>query len=68
MGRKDWTSEKIFDRLINNKSERTYWDNVRELRKRANQDVYNQAYKLVKSDSDNKKMTVHTVLQHWRLI
>lgn len=56
MGRKNWTSEKIFDRLVNNKSEKTYWNNISELRKRANDDVFNQAYKLAKSQIDKKKI------------
>ena len=56
MGRKDWASEKIFDRLVNNKSKKTYWDNITELRKRVNDDVYNLAYKLSHSESDKKKI------------
>lgn len=32
MGRKNWTDEKLFFRLVNNKSDKTYWDNIRELR------------------------------------
>ena len=56
MGRKNWTSEKIFDRLVNNKSQKTYWNNISELRKRANEDVYDQAFKLAKSESDKKKI------------
>lgn len=56
MGRKNWTSEKIFDRLVNNKSEKTYWSNISELRKRANDDVFNQAYEFAKSQNDKKKI------------
>ena len=56
MGRKNWTSEKVFDRLVNNKSQKTYWDNISELRKRDNEDVYDQAFKLAKSESDKKKI------------
>ena len=56
MGRKNWTSEKIFDRLVNNKSQKTYWNNISELRKRANEDVYDQAFKLAKSERDKKKI------------
>lgn len=56
MGRINWTSEKIFDRLVNNKSQKTYWNNISELRKRANEDVYDQAFKLAKSESDKKKI------------
>ena len=56
MGRKDWKSEKIFDRLVNNKSQKTYGENISELRKRANEDIHNQAYNLAKSKYDKKKI------------
>lgn len=56
MGRENWTSEKIFDRLVNNKSEKTYWNNISELRKRANEDVFNKAYEFAKSQIDKKKI------------
>ncbi len=56
MGRKNWTSEKIFDRLVNNKSQNTYWKNISELRTRATEDVYDQAYKLANSEIDKKKI------------
>ncbi|MFT5723206.1 MAG: hypothetical protein ACI9JN_000315 [Bacteroidia bacterium] len=56
MGRINWTSEKIFDRLVNNKSHKTYWNNISELRKRATKDIYDHAFKLAKSESDKKKI------------
>jgi len=56
MGRKNWTSEKIFERLVNNKSQKTYWNNISELRKRATEDIYDQAYKLANSESDKQKI------------
>jgi hypothetical protein len=56
MGRKNWTSEKIFDRLVNNKSQKTYWNNISELRKRATEEIYDQAYKLAKSENDKNKI------------
>lgn len=56
MGRKNWKSEKFFERLMNNKSQKTYWNNIAELRKRATEDVYVQAYKLTKSKSDKNKI------------
>lgn len=56
MGRENWTNEKIFERLVNNKSEKTYWNNISELRKRANDEVYNQAYEFAKSQIDKKKI------------
>jgi hypothetical protein len=56
MARENWKSEKIFERLVNNKSQKTYWNNISELRKRATDEIYDQAYKLTKSESDKKKI------------
>lgn len=56
MARENWKSEQIFDRLVNNKSQKTYWDNIRELRKRATEEIYDQAYTLATSESDKKKI------------
>lgn len=56
MSRKNWTSEKIFSRLLNNKTQKTFWDNITELRKRPNKEVYNQAYNLSKSNNEKEKI------------
>jgi len=56
MSRKKWTSEKIFTRLLNNKTQKTFWENIRELRKRPNIGVYNKAYKLAKSEIEKEKI------------
>tara|TARA_B110000240_G_scaffold150428_1_gene166633 strand:- start:307 stop:753 length:447 start_codon:yes stop_codon:yes gene_type:complete len=56
MSRKNWTSEKIFTRLLNNKTQKTFWENVSELRKRSNKVVYNQAFKLANSEIDKEKI------------
>ncbi|GAB7258319.1 hypothetical protein [Polaribacter sp. OB-PA-B3] len=56
MSRKKWTSEKIFTRLLNNKTQKTFWENIRELRKRPNKKVYNRAFKLAKSESEKEKI------------
>ena len=56
MSRKKWTSEKIFTRLLNNKTQKTFWKNVRELRKRPNKEVYNQAFKFANSESEKEKI------------
>jgi len=56
MARENWNSEKIFDRLVNNKSQKTYWNNISELRKRATEKTYDQAYEFAKSDNDKKKI------------
>ncbi|MBW8682881.1 HEAT repeat domain-containing protein [Chitinophaga rhizophila] len=49
MSRNDWSNDKLFDRLLGNKSSRTYWDNVRELCRRPDKDVYKRCVALTKS-------------------
>ena len=56
MSRKKWTSEKIFTRLLNNKTQKTFWENVRELRKRPNKEVYNRAFKLANSEIEKEQI------------
>jgi len=63
MSREKWTSEKIFTRLLNNKTQKTYSENVSELRKRPNQNVYKKAYELAKSNVDNQKIIGLDILQ-----
>jgi hypothetical protein len=63
MSRKNWTSEKIFTRLLTNKTQKTYWDNISELRRRPNQDVYTKAYQLAKKNIDSQKIVGLNVLQ-----
>jgi hypothetical protein len=56
MSRKKWTDEKLFFRLLNNKSDKTYWDNIRELRSRANVNIFNTCKKLVKSSKPKERI------------
>ena len=56
MSRKKWSSDKIFERLLNNKSKQTYWDNISELRSRPNKDVFRRAFSLTKSESKKEKI------------
>ncbi len=63
MRRKNWTSEKILNRLLNNKTQKTYWDNISELRKRPNQEVFKKAYEFAKSDFDKQKIIGLDILQ-----
>jgi hypothetical protein len=55
MSRKNWTSEKIFTRLLTNKAQKTYWDNISELRRRPNEDVFTKACQLAKTNIDSQK-------------
>ena len=63
MRRKNWTSEKIFNRLLNNKTKKTYWENISELRRRPNEEVFDKAYELAKSTIDKQKIIGLDVLQ-----
>lgn len=54
MSRKAWTDEKLFFRLLNNKSKKTYWDNVHELRLRPNENVFNTCIKLIRSSKSQE--------------
>ena len=56
MSRKNWTDEKLFFRLVNNKSDKTYWDNIRELRSRANANNFNACVKLIKSSKPKERI------------
>lgn len=56
MSRKEWTDDKLFFRLLNNKSDKTYWDNISELRSRPNNSVFEKCQDLVNSDNPKKRM------------
>lgn len=52
--RENWTNEKIFSRLKNNKSNKTYWDNISALRRRPCKVVFDMAYKLACSENEKE--------------
>ena len=56
MSRKNWSNEKIFERLITNKSRKTYWDNIGELRSRPNKEVFQKSFNLLNSESKKEKL------------
>jgi hypothetical protein len=56
MSRKDWTDDKIFFRLLHNKSNKTYWDNIRELQGRPNKRVFKKCQDFVASDNPRERM------------
>ncbi|MHA3789967.1 hypothetical protein ACX0HA_17300, partial [Flavobacterium hauense] len=51
MSRQQWTDEKLFDRLLNNKSETSYWDTIGELRSRPYTAVFERCTELIKADN-----------------
>lgn len=56
MSRKNWSSAKIYSRVLNNKTKKTYWANIHELRRRPTQEVFDQALSLTKSENDQEKI------------
>lgn len=56
MSRKKWTDEKLIFRLLNNKTDKTYWDNIIELRSRANTNIFNTCAKLIKSSKSKERI------------
>jgi HEAT repeat protein len=62
MGRKEWSCEKIFFRLLNNKSEKTYWENINVLRRRPIREVFERCIGLIKSEDAKKKMIAIDIL------
>lgn len=63
MSRKNWTSDKIFQRLQKNKTQKTYWDNISELRRRPNHKVFTKAVELTSTDDDKSIIIGLDVLQ-----
>jgi hypothetical protein len=62
MSRKDWTADTLFFRLINNKSERTFYDNLSALRKRATKEVFDRCCLLINTGNDKERYVGVTVL------
>jgi HEAT repeat protein len=62
MSRQHWTNDKLFTRLLNNKSGKTYWDNISELRKRGTEDIFARCYQLATTGNDGEREMAITVL------
>ncbi len=56
MSRKNWTNEKVFYRLVNNRSESTYMDNIGELRSRPTKVTFEQCIQFLKSNDPKKRI------------
>lgn len=67
MSRNEWTDEKLFFRLINNKSDKTYWDNIRELRSRANENIFKNCIKLTASSKPKERIIAIDILAQFGL-
>lgn len=56
MKRSEWDNEKLFNRLLNGKTEKAYWNNISELRKRGNKDFFKECSLLIKSEIEKERM------------
>ncbi|MES2732755.1 MAG: hypothetical protein V4714_13445 [Bacteroidota bacterium] len=56
MSRKKWTEETLFARLLNNKSDKTHWENIRELRSRGSKEVFIKSVELINSDIAKERL------------
>lgn len=56
MSRKTWSNDKLFTRLLENKSDKTYWNNIQELHSRATDDVFIKCCELVKSSNQKENI------------
>ena len=62
MSKKDWITEKLFKRLLNNKSKQSYWEYISILRSRPENDVFRQCIKLTSSDIPKNRIVGINVL------
>jgi len=62
MSRKQWTDKKLLDRLLHNLSNKTYWDNVGELRSRPSQNLYEKCVQLAYSGNPKERRIAIDVL------
>ncbi len=64
MSRNEWSTEKLISRLLNNKSEKTYWNNIRVLRSRPTIEVLNKSIELTHhSDAKARRIGIDVLAQ-----
>lgn len=52
----NYSTEKIFDRLLNNKSNKNYWNYISELRKRKSETIFEKSIALTQSEIVKEKI------------
>lgn len=64
MSKQNWTDEKLFFRLINNKTENSRWENIQILRSRPSETLFNNCFEFTKSnDPKIRKIGVDILAQ-----
>lgn len=58
----NFSNEKLFDRILNNKSNINYWKYISELRKRKSKDIFEKSIELTKSEISKEKIIGVNVL------
>ncbi|WP_339889907.1 hypothetical protein [uncultured Flavobacterium sp.] len=58
----NYSNEKIFERLLKNKSTRNYWNYISELRKRKSKDIFEKSFLFTKSENIKEKIIGINVL------
>ena len=56
MSKEKWTSEKLFSRLQNNKSQKNYWDYISILRQRTTKEVFEKSVQFAQSKNPKEKI------------
>lgn len=62
----NFSNEKLFDRILNNKSNINYWKYISELRKRKSKDIFEKSIELTKSEISKEKIIGINVLAQFR--
>ena len=62
MPRKTWPTEKLFHRLLNNKSSRMHWENVSALRSRGSKEVFDKCVELLQSSNAKERRLAVEIL------
>lgn len=56
MSKEQWTNEKLFARLQNNKSKKSYWDYISIIRQRTTKKVFEKSVQFAQSKNPNEKI------------
>ena len=64
MSRINWTDDKLLARLLNNKSEKSRWDNISVLRSRPSEELFKKCLELTKSkEQENRSIGIDILAQ-----
>jgi hypothetical protein len=64
-GRKSWSDKKLLSRVLSAKTNKTYWNNIHELRGRASDSLYAQCMELIRSERPSECVAGITILSQF---